>query len=248
MKRPSALKKQRQSFYNMNDDVQVDAATKSISLHPRNFNVMLRALGAQVTRENGLLNVHLSACQTSFLSPRVERIDRVIHERTYIMDGTNLAVNKRRCHDVFHEMDLSSDYTAFWCDYGNAHCVLDTSCEIKIHAIKGGKPNPRTIQLTRCLEEYKANVGTSSTPQYKPIVKCFYYVLLARSKHKKNEKYPLGLNKHIYMLCDQNVDNRHKVLDNSVVWLVRYFAKPVNGAIDERIKPYVSGFEDCIGK
>mmetsp|Transcript_9369 Transcript_9369/g.18513 ORF Transcript_9369/g.18513 Transcript_9369/m.18513 type:complete len:738 (-) Transcript_9369:236-2449(-) len=46
----------------------------------------------------------------------------------------------------------------------------------------------------------------------------------------------LGLHKHIYVLCDQSVENRHKVLDGCHVWLVRYFVK---GELHSSLRPYV---------
>jgi len=43
---------------------------------------------------------------------------------------------------------------------------------------------------------------------------------------------PLGLRKHIYMMCKQSVQNRHQIVENKV-WVIRYFVK---GKLDPRLR------------
>jgi len=224
------------------DDMEIFYQTQAIALNPRNFEALLRALGAQAVRKNGLIQVVLSPNQYPFFAPRTSIVNHVVHERTYVMDGTHIPINKRRCHDIFSGLALPDEFEAFWCDYGNAHCVLDGSREIKVHALKGGKPNPRTIQLTRSLCKYREFNDGAEQQSYKPVLKCFYYVLLAKNKKTKSQRYALGLNKHIYMLCNQDVDKRHEPLEGSTVWLARYFVKSENGTFHASLNPYVSGF------
>ncbi|GBG28940.1 Hypothetical Protein FCC1311_051612 [Hondaea fermentalgiana] len=206
----------------------------AIDLNPRDFQSILRALGAHLVdgASSGRHCVDLidpKVLTTLQPDARSDRIRFIQPDKTFIMNAT-VPLKDRRRYDSFCDQTLETGETTFWCDQGNAHCMLDCSKPLQESAIDGKHVNPRTIQVAHAL----ARRVSGLTQMERPIIKSFYYALCARPSSKSNLRktkgslsgsWPLGLHKHIYVLCEQSVDNRHKILPGSQIWLVRYFVK-----------------------
>lgn len=207
----------------------------SIDLNPRDFQSLLRALGAQLVERPSPDHPHRvellppDVVAATLPEPRTDRIRYIQPDKTFVMSST-VPLKDRRRYDSFCDQTLESGETTFWCDQGNAHCMLDCSKPLQESSIDGKHVNPRTIQVAHAL----ARRVSGLTQMERPVIKSFYYALCARPSSKSNARktkgslsgsWPLGLHKHIYVLCDQSVNDRHKILNGSQIWLVRYFVK-----------------------
>jgi len=225
-----------------------DLALKGNDVCPRDFRKLLSLLGCALEKgEDGLLRiVHCSTARSGFVLD--EKLECVQHLRTYVL-SSDVPVKDRRMFDVYGDLPWG-DLT--WADQGNAHYVLDLSKDVQ--GVEGSALNPRKIQVAHALARRVQALSDHEVP----VVKCFYYALSAhrnlqgffeedrsfehthkpqtskKRKHSPRNRTiyePLGLHKHVYMLCNQSVRDRHQILENKV-WLVRYFVK---GKLDARL-------------
>lgn len=220
---------------------------QGLDLNPREFRDIVHALGACIHDNGGSdrrVQLNLAPVFTPIYKPISKPLLRVGQDKTYIM-SCDIPLKDRRRYDVFSDLRFGNE-TAFWCDQGNAHSVLDVSKCVQTVGTDGRHVNPRTIQVAHALASRVSRLLDTEVC----VMKCFYYALSTRGSSKKRRKSetssdaqeknipsrPLGLHKHIYMLCEQSIENRHNCLPGSQVWLVRYFVK---GQLDPALAPLV---------
>ncbi|GBG28942.1 Hypothetical Protein FCC1311_051632 [Hondaea fermentalgiana] len=225
------------------------------SLNPRDFKDIVHALGARVQEVDSpssarRIQLDLAPAFNPIYKPISKPLLRIGQDLTYVMTS-DIPIKERRRYDVFSDLQMGTE-TAFWCDQGNAHSVLDVSKNVQTLGSDGRHVNPRTIQVAHALASRVSRLLDTEVC----VMKCFYYALCTRGPPKKRRKSetagvrptttppatptsasrPLGLHKHIYMLCEQSIDDRHKCLPGARVWLVRYFIK---GDLDPALAPLI---------